>query len=168
MSDLIVIGYPDEQTAPRVWDEVRKLENDYLIDLEDAAVVIHKADDKFEIRTAHNPVAGQTFWGLFWGFLVGLIFLVPLFGIAVGAATGAIFGAIEKTNITRDFRDRVRDLVKPGTSAIMLIVRKVTTDKVEDALKPYGGTVLKTSLTREDETRLQEALQGKVAAGVSS
>jgi uncharacterized membrane protein len=165
---LIVIGYPDEQTAPRVWDEVRKLENDYLVDLEDGAVIIHRADGKFEIRTAHNPAARQTLWGLFWGFLVGLIFFVPLLGIAVGAATGAIFGAIEKTNITREFRDRVRDLVKPGTSAIMLIVRKVTPDKVEDGLKPYGGTVLKTSLTREDEARLQEALQGKVAAGVSS
>ena len=104
MSDLIVIGYPDEP-APRVWDEVRKLENDYLIDLEDAAVIIHKADGKFEIRTAHNPVAGQTFWGLFWGFLVGLIFLVPLFGIAVGAATGAIFRAIEQP-------------ASPGTSVI--------------------------------------------------
>jgi uncharacterized membrane protein len=168
LSDLIVIGYPDEQTAPRVWDEVRKLENDYLIDLEDAAVIIHKADSKFEIRTAHNPVAGQTFWGLFWGFLVGLIFLVPLFGLAVGAATGAIFGAIERTSITRNFRDRVRELVQPGTSAIFLIVRKVTTDKVLEALKPYGGTVLKTSLTHDDEARLQEALQGKVTAGVSS
>jgi uncharacterized membrane protein len=168
MSDLIVIGYPDEQTAPRVWDEVRKLEADYLLDLQDAAVIIHKADGKFEIRTAHNPVAGQTFWGLFWGFLVGLIFLVPLFGMAVGAASGAIFGAIEKTTISKEFRDRVRDLVKPGTSAILMVVRKVTTDKVLDALKPYGGTVLKTSLSREDEQRLQEALQGKVAAGVSS
>jgi uncharacterized membrane protein len=168
LSDLIVIGYPDEQTAPRVWDEVRKLQQDYLIDLEDAAVIIHKPDGKFEIRTAHNPVAGQTFWGLFWGFLVGLIFLVPLFGMAVGAATGAIFGAIERTSITRDFRDRIRDLVTPGTSALFMIVRKVTTDKVLDALKPYGGTVLKTSLSREDETRLQEALQGKVASAVSS
>jgi uncharacterized membrane protein len=62
----------------------------------------------------------------------------------------------------------VRDLVKPGTSAILMVVRKVTTDKVLDALKPYGGTVLKTSLTREDETRLQEALQGQVTAPVSS
>jgi uncharacterized membrane protein len=168
MSDLIVIGYPDEQTAPRVWDEVRQLQRDYLIDLEDGAVIIHRADNKFEIRTAHNPVAGQTFWGLFWGFLVGLIFLVPLFGLAVGAASGAIFGAIERTNINKDFRDRVRDLVKPGTSAILMVVRKVTTDKVLDALKPYGGTVLKTSLTREDETRLQEALQGQVTAPVSS
>lgn len=168
MADLLVIGYPDEKTAPRVWDELRNLQRDFLVDLEDGAVIIHKPDGKFEIRTAHNPVEGQTFWGLFWGFLVGLIFLVPLFGMAVGAATGAIFGAIEKTAITKDFQERVRNLVKPGTSAILMIVRKVTTDKVLDTLKPYGGTVLKTSLSREDEARLQEALQGKVAAGVSA
>jgi uncharacterized membrane protein len=39
MSDLIVIGYPDETTAYNVWDELVKLEKDYLVDLEDAAII---------------------------------------------------------------------------------------------------------------------------------
>jgi uncharacterized membrane protein len=167
MSDLIVIGYPDEQTAPRVWDELRSLQRDYLVDLEDGAVIIHKPGGKFEVRTSHQPMADQAMWGLFWGFLIGLIFFVPLLGMAFGAATGAIFGAIEKTAINKQFRDRVREMIKPGTSAILVIVRKVTPDRFLEALRPYGGTVLRTSLSHEDEQRLQEALHGRAApAGI--
>jgi uncharacterized membrane protein len=33
MSDLIVIGYPDEKTAGKVWEELARLERDYLVDL---------------------------------------------------------------------------------------------------------------------------------------
>ncbi len=32
MSDLIVIGYPDEKTAQNVWEELVKLERDYLVE----------------------------------------------------------------------------------------------------------------------------------------
>jgi uncharacterized membrane protein len=39
VSDLIAIGYPDEETAARVWDELVRLEKDYLVDLEDAAII---------------------------------------------------------------------------------------------------------------------------------
>jgi len=39
MSDLIIIGYPDEETAGKVWGELVRLERDYLVDLEDAAIV---------------------------------------------------------------------------------------------------------------------------------
>ena len=38
MSDLIVIGYPDEKTAATVWQELVKLQEDHLVDLEDAAI----------------------------------------------------------------------------------------------------------------------------------
>ena len=33
MSDLIIIGYPDETTAENVWAELVKLQHDYLVDL---------------------------------------------------------------------------------------------------------------------------------------
>jgi uncharacterized membrane protein len=36
MSDLIVIGYPDEQTAARVWGELARLQREDLVDLHGA------------------------------------------------------------------------------------------------------------------------------------
>jgi uncharacterized membrane protein len=70
-------------------------------------------------------------------------------------------GKIEKTGINKEFQEQVRDLVQPGTSALFLIVEAVTPDKATDALSQFGGTVLKSSLSKEAEEQLQEALHGK-------
>jgi len=41
------------------------------------------------------------------------------------------------------------------------VVEKVTPDKAVDALSQYGGTVLKSSLSKDAEKELQEALHGE-------
>ena len=61
------------------------------------------------------------------GLLFGVLFFIPVFGMAVGAGLGALFGKIEKTGIDKQFQEQVRDLVKPGTSALFLVVEKVAT-----------------------------------------
>ena len=163
MSDLIVIGYPDEATAQNVWEDLVKLQHDYLVDLEDAAIIRRDQKGKLHITTpAHHAVAWGTFSGLFWGVLIGLLFLfplAPLVGVA-GGIMGAALGAAGNLGIKDDFRQRVQDMVKPGTSAILVIVRKATPDKFLQALQPYGGTVLTTSLTHDAEQQLMRALHG--------
>jgi uncharacterized membrane protein len=163
MSDLIVIGYPDEETAEKVWGELVKLQHDFLVDLEDAAVIRRDRKGKLHVTTpAHHAVAWGTFSGLFWGVLTGLIFLfplAPLTGLA-GGIMGAALGAAGNLGVKDEFRQRVQDLVQPGTSAIMVIVRKVTPDKFLEAIRPYGGTVLQTSLPHDAEQQLMKALHG--------
>ncbi len=163
MSDLIVIGYPDETTAQRVWDELMALQHDYLVDLEDAAIIRRDQKGKLYITTpAHHAVAWGSLSGLFWGTLIGLLFVgpfAPVVGVASGLV-GAAFGAGADLGIKDDFKQRVQDLVQPGTSAILVILRKVTPDKFIEALRPYGGTVLKTSLPRDAEQQLMKALHG--------
>ena len=163
MSDLIVIGYPGEDTAQKVWDELVKLQQDYLVDLEDAAIIRRDRNGKLHVTTpAHHAVEWGTLSGLFWGALIGLLFLFPLFPLtaAAGGLMGAALGAAGDLGIQDDFKQRVQDLVQPGTSAILVIVRKVTPDKFLEALRPYGGTVLQTSLTHEAEQQLMKALHG--------
>ena len=100
MSDLIIIGYPDEETADKVWGELVRLERDYLVDLEDAAIVRRDSKGKLHITTpAHHAVAWGTLSGLFWGTLIGLLLLLPLaplVGVA-GGVMGAALGAAETT-----------------------------------------------------------------------
>ena len=69
-------------------------------------------------------------------------------------------GKLTKTGVDIAFQDQVPDLVKPGTSALFLMLEKVTPDKAVEAMSKYGGTVLKTSLSKDDEKELQEALHG--------
>ncbi len=83
--------------------------------------------------------------------------------MAVGAGLGALLGKIEKGGVNKAFQQQVRDMVRPGTSALFLIVEKVTPDKAVAALSKFGGTVLKSSLTEEQEEQLQDALHGSLA-----
>jgi uncharacterized membrane protein len=160
MADLIAIGYPDETTAALAADEARALARDLIIQPDAIASIVRDKEGKYHVHTSHHAVGAGATWGLFWGMLFGLIFFVPVFGMAIGAGLGAIMGKITKAGIDKEFQDQVRDLIKPGTSALFLMVEKVTPDKAVDALSKYGGTVLKTSLTKEGEAQLQEALHG--------
>lgn len=160
MSELIVIGYEDEATAERVLDELQEAERDYLVDLDDAAVIVRNQKGKLKVHTTDHLVAGTTLGGMFWGMLIGLLFLVPVAGLVVGGLIGAATGGLGRLGIKDDFKQQVAGLVKPGTSAILAVIRRMTTDKVLDDLKPYGGTVLRTSLTHDDENKLIAALHG--------
>ena len=98
---------------------------------------------------------------MFWGFLFGLLFFIPFFGMAIGAGIGALLGSVRKAGIDEAFENQVREMLKPGTSALFMVVEQMTTDKAMDALSKYGGTVLKTSLSKEAEKHLQDALHGE-------
>jgi len=164
VADLIAIGYPDETTAIQAADEAEQLAHELIIQPDAIAAIICNKEGKFKVVTNHHQVAGGATWGGFWGLLFGMLFFVPIFGLALGAGFGALMGKLEKTGIDREFQEQVREMLKPGTSALFLVVEKVTPDKAVEALSKYGGTVLKSSLSRETEEELQEALQGRAPA----
>jgi len=164
MSDLIAIGYPDETTAMEAEREVQRLSRDLIIQPDAVAVVSRDQEGKFHVTTNHHAVAGGATWGMFWGLLFGMLFFVPFFGMALGAGMGALMGKVEKSGIDKNFQKQVRDMLQPGTSALFLVVEKVTPDKAVEAMSKYGGTVLKSSLSKETENALQEALHGQPTA----
>jgi len=164
MATLIAIGYPDEATATQAADEARRLAQDLIIQPDAIAVIVRDKDGSYHVHTNHHAVGGGATWGMFWGLLFGLLFFIPVFGMAVGAGMGALMGKFAKTSIDKQFQDQVRGMIQPGTSALFLMVEKVTPDKAIEAMRQYGGTVLKTSLSKEDERALQEELHGSQAS----
>jgi uncharacterized membrane protein len=164
VAELIAIGYDDESTATAAAAEVDRLSRDLIIEPDAVAVIMRSQDGKYKVVTNHHSVGGGTSWGMFWGLLFGVLFFVPVFGMAVGAGLGALFGKIEKTGIDRAFQEQVRDMVKPGTSALFVVVEKVTPDKAVAGLSQFGGTVLKSSLSKDAEGQLQDALHGETVA----
>ena len=157
MSDLIVIGFKDEFKADEVLIDLRKLELEYLIDLEDAAIVVRNKEGKVKVKQTQELVASGALNGGFWGLLIGLMFFQPLLGI-LGAAVGALSGALTDDGIDDNFIQELGNTIESGTSAIFILVRKSTPDRVLEDLSKFEGKVLQTSLSHEDEERLQTAL----------
>lgn len=165
MATLVVIGYESEAKAEEVRLALLKLQREYLIDLADAVVVVREHDGKVALRQLHNLTAAGAMGGGFWGTLVGMLFLNPLFGLAVGAAAGAISGALADIGIDDGFMKQLAQTLKPGTAALCVLVRRATPDKVLTEIQGFGGTVLKTSLSHEDEAKLQVALSAAKGTG---
>ena len=158
MSTLVVIGYKDLYQAEEVRLKLWKLQKDYLIDLEDAVVATKDQDGKVKLHQAVNLTATGALSGGFWGSLIGLIFLNPLLGLAMGAAAGAVSGALADVGINDRFMRQLAATMQPGSSALFVLARKATPDKVLEEIQGTGGTILQTSLSHEDEAKLQAAL----------
>ena len=159
MSTLVVIGYDDPFKAEEVRLKLVKMQKDYLIDLEDAVVATKDKDGKVKLHQIFSTTKAGALTGGFWGTLVGLIFLNPLLGMAVGAASGAAAGALSDVGINDRFMKELAETMKPDSSVLFVLVRKATPDKVLEELKGTGGKILKTSLSHDDEAKLQAAIE---------
>jgi uncharacterized membrane protein len=158
MSTLVVIGYDDKFKAEDVRLMLLKMQKDYLIDLEDAVVAVKDESGKVKLHQMYHLTAAGAVSGGFWGTLIGLIFLNPLLGLAVGASAGAVSGALTDLGIDDKFMKSLAETLNSGSSVLFVLVRKATPDKVLEELEGTGGKILKTSLSHEDESKLQAAL----------
>jgi uncharacterized membrane protein len=158
MSNLIVIAYDEPFKAEEMRTKLRKMQQEYLIDLEDAVVAVKNDKGKVKLRQTHSLTAMGAVTGGFWGTLIGLLFLTPLLGMAAGAAAGAVSGALSDVGIDDDFMKQLAGNFKNNSSLLFVLVRKATPDKVLAEVQGTGGTIIKTSLTHEDEEKLQAVL----------
>ncbi len=167
MGQLVVLGFDGLSAADEVLNRLRALKAQHLIDLEDAVVVERDADGKVHIKQAVNLTRlGATSGGLsgaFWGMLVGLLFLNPLAGMAIGAGAGAGAGALSGSlidyGVDDDFVKQLSATIPNNSSAIFVLVREVTMDKVVAEILEWKPRVLNSSLSNEQEARLVEALK---------
>ena len=163
MSNLIVIGFHNESDAFQMRAELVKLQSQYLIEMEDAVVVTRDAKGKVQLHQSTNLTAAGAMGGAFWGMLIGLLFLNPLLGAAIGAGGGALSGKLSDIGINDRFMKELGATVTPGSSALFVLVRKSTPDKVLEALKPFAGKghIIQTSLTKDKEDELRSFIEGK-------
>ncbi len=159
MSNLFVFAFDNETGAAEMRDALVKLQKQHLLTIEDAAVVVRKPDGKVKVKQAVSLVGAGALGGAFWGMLIGLLFWAPWLGLAIGAVTGAISGALTDIGVDDKFIKEVGETIEPGHSALFLLVRDITADKVLDELKSEGfkPKVLQTSLSKEDEAKLRAA-----------
>jgi uncharacterized membrane protein len=172
MSDLIVLDFDGVGTADDVLTKLHNMHKAHLIDLEDACVVIHSEAGGLQIKqsmnlTALGAVSGASS-GMLLGVLAGLLLLNPLAGMAIGGLAGAGFGALSGSlsdyGINDDFIRNLGETIPVGSSALFLLIKSSTPDKVLPAIEPFKPRVLKTSLSTEQENALKLALTANARA----
>jgi uncharacterized membrane protein len=163
MSNLVAIAYDDLGQAKEVMGTLGQLSKEHLLTIEDAVIVEHREGGKIKLHQPSLAGAGAA-GGALWGGLIGLIFFMPLFGMALGAATGAAAGAASDYGVDDDFMKELGNKLEPGAAAVFVLVKDTTRDKVVPEIAKYGGHVIQSSLSGEQETALQEALDSRGAA----
>jgi uncharacterized membrane protein len=151
MATLSVLKFTDPYGADRVLLALQGLQEQQMINLEDAAVVSWpQGNKKPTTRQLHSTSGAGALGGAFWGFLFGLIFFVPFLGAAIGAGMGALSGSMADVGISDDFIKQVREKFALTSGA-------TAPDKVIDELKQYDFEIISTNLPEEQEKQLREA-----------
>jgi uncharacterized membrane protein len=161
MSTLVAVVFNDSTTAFEMRTALLKMQKEHLIELEDSVVVTRTDKGKLKLDQAVNLTSAGAIGGGFWGMLIGLIFLNPLLGAAVGATAGAVSGKLTDLGLSDQMIKDISGTLKANNSALFVLVRRATVDKVLSGLKEFAGKgkVYQTSLTKDDENALREAIE---------
>jgi uncharacterized membrane protein len=165
MSKLAVIAYDDQFKAEEVRTKLRRLQQDHLIDLEQALVAVKDDQGEVTLLRMSKPAAEVEAHKGFWNTLVGAIVMEPALGMASDARSGAIRGALAGAGVDEDFLKELAATFQNGSSVLFVLIRHASPEQVLAALQGTGGKVLETNLTHQEEAKLQAALKVARAAG---
>jgi uncharacterized membrane protein len=165
MSTLVAVVFPDESTAFEMRAALARMQKQYLLEMEDAVVVTRDEKGKTKLHQAVSLTGVGAAGGAFWGMLIGLLFLNPFLGALVGAGAGALAGKFKDLGLDDKMMKNIGQSLTPGTSALFVLIRRATPDKVLEGLKQFTGKgkVFQTSLNKDDENALREVLETPAA-----
>lgn len=156
MSTLLVLGYPTEEKAKEAYQEVLSLGDDFIVNLQ--SVARGRPPRQRQVRRGHAGPAHRQLHrvGSVLGHAVRAHLPHPFWGAAIGAGLGALTGFFVKRGVDEDFQDRVRNLLtQKDEAAVFMVVSSMTEDKFAEAMRPFGGDILQTSLSIKDEEELK-------------
>jgi uncharacterized membrane protein len=128
MPELIVISYTDETVAAQAAAELDRCSTEIGLDPDAVSVIVGERDGKYQLLTSRHPGATAV-WSSFWGILFG-----------------ALMNEAEPSELDRGFRQRVKGLLQPGSSALLVAVEDVSSATVLAAVSHYGGRHLSSRL----------------------
>ena len=167
MSDLIVIAYCEEDQAAAALATLQQLQDEHLLDLQDAVAVIKRSDGGLDLAQSVNltrvgaatGALSGSITGALGGALTGMLGPMFLFGAALGAGVGAILRNLSDYGIEDRFVKELGAQLEPASSALFVLVRSSTPGRVPPELSKHGGTLLHTTLSAQAEARIEAALQ---------
>jgi uncharacterized membrane protein len=157
---LWAVGYDNMDRADQVRKEIIELgwHQHYLI-LGDVAVAVRHPDGSVTIDREPFPAVSNVLCSTAVGFLAGLAVAAPLTGATIGAMLGTGGSALSSTvGFGEDFIRDVKEMMKPGTSALFVLDDAGDMEMILQRLQGLGGTVLKTNVDLERAKLIQSTL----------
>jgi uncharacterized membrane protein len=147
MSELVIVSFDDKFKADEVLLSLLKLEQEYLISLDDAVVVTKNSEGQLRVKAYHDlvkpvPDLGNELWG---GIISAVVFHRQLI--------------INEGIFDSHFLTEVEDSLQPNASALLTLVKSTDLEKVLTTLSGVGGKVFKATLSEADQQKLPFALQ---------
>ena len=180
MSELIVVGFKkDMYRASQVLNILKDMNSSWVVDLNDAVAVYRDYNGKLRVDQSYQMSTGEgAAWGSLLGGLLGSIVAIPFTGgasavaataLAAGALGGGVLGAgvgaldasswKDDFGIADGFVKSVSAMVQPGDSAIFALLRTIDPKAVAEQFQGYGGTILSTSLSHDQQAKVEETLR---------
>src|SRR4051812_21310262 len=154
---MIVVGFTGTRRASEVLAELRKLEDKWVVDLEDAVAAYRTDDGRLRIEQSVMATRGQgADWGVLLGGLLGALIAAPF--TAAGADDATDWK--NRYGISDEFVEGVGRLIKPGSSAVFALIESGNPDLVIERFRGYGGKILTTSLSPREAARVERSLRG--------
>jgi uncharacterized membrane protein len=182
MAELIVVGFKqDMYRASELLNKLMDMDDKWMVDLQDAVAVYRDYKGKLRVDQSYHITTGEgAGWGAFWGAMIGALIAIPFTGgasgaalagtLATGAAGGGILGAAglaidahrwkDQFGIPEEFANAAGGMVREGDSAILMVIDSANPEYVAEQFRGYGGTVLRTTLTKDQSAQLQAILDG--------
>jgi|GEM_PF-305512 len=165
MTDMIAVAYPSRDVAQQALSELRTLHTEHTVQVADAVLITRDLNGEVTIHGRPHPAASGAIGGALWGGIIGLLLLQPLLGAAIGAAAGGAAGATVEDDDRTQFIKSLGERLAPGHAAVIAVIGEATADKALPRIARYGGEVLHTSLSRQDEDEIRAALHAQQSDG---
>ena len=178
MSELVAFVFRDQFRAPEVLNELRRREWAWVRDLDEAVTVTLNEQGKARVQLSVDPLTCQGGgWARLWGSLLSATLFQPMTEVMVAATTGLVLtpnGRHRRTPennyslesewwckslaSSSNFKRDVAALMAPNGSAIFMLFRSQNAATVLKQLRNYGDTLVHTTLSTEQDEKLQEML----------
>jgi len=159
-SQVVVLGFEEEHGAELLLDYLGEMQDEGLIELEDAVIASRGPGTNVEIQQTHSKAGKFALRGSGIGLLAGLLLGGPIGGLIGGAAIGGITGALKDHGLDDSFVNEVSGWVRPNTSALFLLIKEAKGEEVLQRLQSLDARVLTTTLPEEAEKQLRASLAG--------
>lgn len=169
MATLVVIGYADQAVAEDARKSVQELEDELTIQADGVASIARDVQGRYHTHVSHSgaPAGGCADWGVFWSYLFDLVFFISTAGLGPGGGSGAPPGHLSEPGVDKRFQDQVRHQVRPGTSAVFIMIEHAPLERIVGALAHYGGTTIATTFSDAEIKHLEEVLTGWRSQGAA-